>query len=73
MKINERELDRYITGNYGEDQFKGMDECPLTGDPDCEHLDEHEIDDIQGTKPACFHPDVKPNILIPSICPLKEE
>lgn len=26
MNINPHELDRYITGNYGEDQFK--DHCP---------------------------------------------
>lgn len=30
-QINDAELDRHITGNYGEDQFKGLVECPLCG------------------------------------------
>jgi len=25
-------LDKWITGNYGEDQFKGMDKCPNCGE-----------------------------------------
>jgi len=28
MQINRNELDRYITGNYGEDQFRGMEDEP---------------------------------------------
>ena len=27
-QLNGAELDRYITGNYGEDQFKGLIDCP---------------------------------------------
>ena len=27
-QINAAELDRHITGNYGEDQFKGLHSCP---------------------------------------------
>ncbi len=36
--INGPELDRYITGNYGEDQYKGLIECCTCGEmvnPDC--------------------------------------
>jgi hypothetical protein len=29
MDINKQNLDRYITGNYGEDQFKEMKEADL--------------------------------------------
>ena len=71
MEIDRAALDRHITGNYGEDQFKGMDECPLTGDTNCEHLDEFEIDDIQGTKPCCMF--YNGPHLIPLICPMKGE
>lgn len=28
MDLNPNELDRHITGNYGEDQFQGQRECP---------------------------------------------
>lgn len=37
-----QELDRYITGNYGEDQFKGLSEDVAyicTNPDDCEHKD----------------------------------
>ena len=27
-QLDGAELDRYITGNYGEDQFKGLIDCP---------------------------------------------
>lgn len=29
MSFNPDALDRYITGNYGEDQFQDEPECPL--------------------------------------------
>lgn len=32
MEINSRELDRYITGNYGEDQFIGLKICQACED-----------------------------------------
>jgi len=32
MKLNKQALDRYITGNYGEDQFKKTNEYELTLD-----------------------------------------
>ena len=34
--INGPELDRYITGNYGEDQFSGYEDmCDECGDENC--------------------------------------
>ena len=30
--LNSAALDRYITGNYGEDQFRGLVECPACGE-----------------------------------------
>jgi hypothetical protein len=38
-EINPIALDRWITGNYGEDQFKG--ECAKCGD--YRHLDENDL------------------------------
>ena len=43
-QIDGRELDRHITGNYGEDQFEGMIFC--------ENCDE-EFDEYAGCCPEC--------------------
>ena len=61
--LNKEALDRHITGNYGEDQFKG-DHDPLIycmcGEdsevelkPDTKHVVHSEVDSYHGNCPLC--------------------
>ncbi len=45
--------------------------CPKTGIK-CPYVEDYEIDDIQGCKPACFHKDFNDGLgrLFPEECPL---
>lgn len=44
MEIDKEALDRYITGNYGEDQFKDDEESDLTEEHERQRLIDEEAE-----------------------------